>query len=74
MLPRAVPKGPGRERIRARDAPAAKALGVLLTGAAWMGKGPRPAGRAPMPVIVAEPVRSGGANRRATASGSKKHS
>ena len=38
--------------------PAAKALGVLLTGAAWMGKGPRPAGRAPVPVIEAEPVRA----------------
>src|ERR1019366_7297357 len=36
--------------------PAAKALGVLLTGAAWMGKSPRPAGRVQLPVIVAEPV------------------
>ena len=38
-----------------KTTPATQALGVLLTGAAWMGKGPRPAGRAPVPVIVAEP-------------------
>ena len=36
-----------------KTTPATQALGVLLTGAAWMGKGPRPAGRVQVPVIVA---------------------
>ena len=50
------PKGQDANEYARVTQPAAKALGVLLTGAAWMGKGPRPAGRAPVPVIVAEPV------------------
>lgn len=49
------PKGMDANEYALKTTPAAKALGVLLTGAAWMGKGPRPAGRAPVPVIVAEP-------------------
>ncbi len=47
------PKGMDANSHALKTKPAAKALGVLLTGAAWMGKGPRPAGRAPVPVIVA---------------------
>jgi DNA primase catalytic core len=54
------PKGQDANEYARVTQPAAKALGVLLTGAAWMGKGPRPAGRAPVPVIQAgieaEPV------------------
>jgi DNA primase catalytic core len=49
------PKGMDANEYALRTQPAAKALGVLLTGAAWMGKGSRPAGRAPVPVIVAAP-------------------
>jgi DNA primase catalytic core len=49
------PKGQDANEYARVTQPAAKALGVLLTGAAWMGKGPRPAGRAPVPVVVAEP-------------------
>jgi hypothetical protein len=52
------PKGQDANEYARVTQPAAKALGVLLTGAAWMGKGPRPAGRAPVPVIEAEPVRA----------------
>ena len=47
------PKGMDANSHALKTTPAPQALGVLLTGAAWMGKGPRPAGRAPMPVIVA---------------------
>jgi DNA primase catalytic core len=50
------PKGMDANEHALKSQPAPLALGVLLTGAAWMGKGPRPAGRAPVPVIVAEPV------------------
>jgi len=50
------PKGQDANEYARVTQPAAKALGVLLTGAAWMGKGPRPAGRAPVPVVVAEPA------------------
>jgi DNA primase catalytic core len=50
------PKGMDANEHALKTQPAAMALGVLLTGAAWMGKGPRPAGRAPVPVIVAAPV------------------
>jgi DNA primase catalytic core len=50
------PKGQDANEYARLTQPAAKALGVLLTGAAWMGKGPRPAGRMQLPVIVAEPV------------------
>jgi DNA primase catalytic core len=50
------PKGMDANEYALKTQPAAKALGVLLTGAAWMGKGPRPAGRAPVPVIVAAPA------------------
>ena len=49
------PKGQDANEYALKVTPATKALGVLLTGAAWMGKGPRPAGRVPVPVIVAEP-------------------
>ena len=48
------PKGQDANEYARVTQPAAKALGVLLTGAAWMGKGPRPAGR--VPVVVAEPA------------------
>jgi DNA primase len=50
------PKGQDANEYARVTQPAAKALGVLLTSAAWMGKGPRPAGRVQLPVIVAEPV------------------
>jgi DNA primase catalytic core len=50
------PKGMDANEHALKTQPAAMALGVLLTGAAWMGKGARPAGRALVPVIVAEPV------------------
>ena len=50
------PRGQDANEYALKTKPAAKALGVLLTGAVWMGKGPRPAGRVPVPVIVAEPV------------------
>lgn len=49
------PKGMDANSHALKTTPATIAFGVLLTGAAWMGKGPRPAGRAPVPVIVAEP-------------------
>ena len=49
------PRGQDANEYALKTKPAAKALGVLLTGAVWMGKGPRPAGRVPMPVIVVEP-------------------
>jgi DNA primase catalytic core len=52
------PKGQDANEYARVTQPAAKALGVLLTGAAWMGKGPRPSGRAPVPVVVAESVRA----------------
>ena len=45
VLPRAVPRGMDANEYALKTQPAAKALGVLLTGAAWMGKGQRPAGR-----------------------------
>jgi DNA primase catalytic core len=47
------PKGMDANEYALKTQPAAKALGVLLTGAAWMGKGARPAGRVQVPVIVA---------------------
>ena len=64
------PKGMDANEYALKTTPAATALGVLLTGAAWMGKtgvptdrsssvgwkGPRTAGRAVVPVIEAEPV------------------
>ena len=50
------PKGMDANSHALKTTPAPQALGVLLTGAAWMGKGPRPAGRAPMPVIVPESI------------------
>jgi DNA primase catalytic core len=50
------PRGCDANEYALKTTPAATALGVLLTGAAWMGKGPRPAGRAVVPVIEAEPV------------------
>ncbi len=47
------PKGMDANSHALKTRPATQALGVLLTGAAWMGKGPRPAGRARGPVRVA---------------------
>jgi hypothetical protein len=49
------PKGMDANEYALKTQPAMKALGVLLTGAMWMGKGPRPAVRVPVPVIVAAP-------------------
>ena len=50
------PKGMDANEYALKTQPAGKALGVLLTGAAWMGKGPRPAARVPVPVIAAAPA------------------
>jgi DNA primase catalytic core len=47
------PRGLDANEYALKTTPAAKALGVLLTGAVWMGKGPRPAGRVPVPVVAA---------------------
>ena len=49
------PKGQDANEYARVTQPAAKALGVLLTGAAWLGKGQRPAQRVVVPVIEAEP-------------------
>jgi DNA primase catalytic core len=49
------PKGQDANEYARMTQPATKALGVLLTGAAWMGKGPRPAVRVQVPVIVTQP-------------------
>ena len=49
--------------------PATKALGVLLTGAAWMGKGPRPAVRVQVPVIVTQPPVAAPTEAKDTAKG-----
>ena len=46
------PKGMDVNEYALKTQPASKALGVLLTGAAWMGKGPRPAGRAQVPIAA----------------------
>lgn len=46
------PKGMDANEYALKTQPAAKALGVLLTGAAWMGKGARPAGRAQVPIAA----------------------
>jgi DNA primase catalytic core len=48
------PKGQDANEYARMTQPATKALGVLLTGAAWMGKGPRPAVRVQVPVVVAQ--------------------
>lgn len=50
------PKGMDANEYVLKTQPAGKALGVLLTGAAWMGKGPRPAARVQVPVIAAAPA------------------
>jgi DNA primase catalytic core len=50
------PKGMDANDYALKVQPAAKSLGVLLNKAAWLGKGPRPAGRVAVPVIVAEPA------------------
>jgi DNA primase catalytic core len=64
------PKGQDANEYARVTQPAAKALGVLVTGAAWMGKtgvptdrsssvgwkGPRPGGRAVVPAVVAGPA------------------
>ena len=49
------PKGMDANEYALKVTPATKSLGVLLNRAAWLGKGQRPAGRAAVPVIVAEP-------------------
>ncbi len=49
------PKGMDANEYALKMQPAAKALGVLLRSAAWMGKGARPAGRVEVPVIAAAP-------------------
>jgi DNA primase catalytic core len=49
------PKGQDANEYARVTQPAAKALGVLLTGAAWLGKGQPPAQRVALPVIEAEP-------------------
>ena len=51
-----IPKGQDANEYARVTQPAAKALEVLVTGAAWMGKGARPAGRAMVPAVVAEPA------------------
>jgi DNA primase catalytic core len=50
------PKGMDANEYALKTQPAAKALGVLLTGAAWLGKGSRPTVRVPAPVVVPEPI------------------
>jgi hypothetical protein len=50
------PKGQDANEYALKVTPASKSLGVLLTGAAWLGKGARPAGRVAVPVIVPEPI------------------
>ena len=55
MLPRGVPQGHGRERVRAEGDASGQRLGMLLNRAAWLGKGLRPAQRVAVPMIVAEP-------------------
>jgi DNA primase catalytic core len=47
------PKGMDANEYARVTQPAAKALGVLLTGAAWLGKGQPPAQRVAVPVIQA---------------------
>jgi len=50
------PKGMDANEYALKTQPAAKALGVLLRSAAWMGKGARPAGRVQVPVIATPPL------------------
>ena len=50
------PKGQDANEYARVTHPAAKALGVLLTGAAWLGKGQPPAQRVALPVIEAESI------------------
>jgi DNA primase catalytic core len=50
------PKGQDANEYARVTQPAAKALGVLLTGAAWLGKGQPPAQRVALPVIEAESI------------------
>jgi DNA primase catalytic core len=50
------PRGMDANEYALKTQPAGKALGVLLTGAAWMGKGSRPASRVAVPVIAAAPA------------------
>jgi DNA primase catalytic core len=53
------PKGQDANEYARMTQPATKALGVLLTGAAWMGKGLRPTVRVQVPVIMAQPPAAG---------------
>ena len=50
------PRGMDANEYALKTQPAAKALGVLLMGAAWLGKGSRPTMRLPVPVVVPEPI------------------
>jgi DNA primase catalytic core len=51
------PKGmDANEYARKVTQPATKLFGLLLNRASWMGKGPKPAGRIAVPVIVPEPL------------------
>ncbi len=49
------PKGQDANEYARMTQPAARALGVLLTSATWLGKGQRPAVRAIQPVVIAAP-------------------
>jgi DNA primase len=48
------PKGMDANEYARTTQPATKLFGLLLNRASWMGKGPRPAGRVAVPVIVPE--------------------
>jgi hypothetical protein len=50
------PKGQDANEYALKVTPAARSLGVLLTGAAWLGKGARPAGRVAVPEPIAAPL------------------
>ena len=70
VLPGGVPQGHGRQRIRAQSAAAAKALGVLLNGAAWLGKGSGQQPRvAELEIAVAMPEPSAPTSQQKRASG-----
>lgn len=50
------PKGMDANAYALKTQPAALSLGVLLNKAAWLGKGARPAGRVPIPVLKPAPA------------------
>ena len=66
------PKGMDANEYALKRTPAAKALGVLLTGAAWLGKRPAASGPRGRAGDRGRASRSSGASHRATASGSTK--